>query len=152
MKIVKFFLDGNSFTGSQIFYTLLGMAVAFGVSVYSIQFLMSYVRRHNFKFSDITELFWELSCWHTLVLRLSPYKECSVSEHLPEQTDGTETEHFYLLFNHIGNLIDQAFAFLPAKTGIGDGLSVAVLSDLMAAGLDVASIIRPFTRWRISLE
>lgn len=26
------------------------MAVAFGVSVYSIQFLMSYVRRHNFKF------------------------------------------------------------------------------------------------------
>ena len=25
------------------------MAVAFGVSVYSIQFLMSYVRRHNFK-------------------------------------------------------------------------------------------------------
>ena len=69
LKIVKFFLDGNSFTGSQIFYTLLGMAVAFGVSVYSIQFLMSYVRRHNFKFSDITELFWELSCWHTLVLR-----------------------------------------------------------------------------------
>ena len=58
-------------------------------------------------------------------------KECSVSEHLPEQTDGTETEHFYLLFNHIGNLIDQAFAFLPAKTGIGDGLSVAVLSDLL---------------------
>lgn len=50
LKIVKFFLDGNSFTGSQIFYTLLGMAVAFGVSVYSIQFLMSYVRRHNFKF------------------------------------------------------------------------------------------------------
>ena len=45
---------------------------------------------------------------------------------------------FYLLFNHIGNLIDQAFAFLPAKTGIGDGLSVAVLSDLMAAGLHVA--------------
>ena len=43
LKIVKFFLDGNSFT-------LLGMAVAFGVSVYSIQFLMSYVRRHNFKF------------------------------------------------------------------------------------------------------
>ena len=50
LKIVKFFLDGNSFTGPQIFYTLLGMAVAFGVSVYSIQFLMSYVRRHDFKF------------------------------------------------------------------------------------------------------
>lgn len=50
LKIVKFFLDGNSFTGPQIFYTLLGMAIAFGVSVYSIQFLMSYVRRHDFKF------------------------------------------------------------------------------------------------------
>ena len=50
LKIVKFFLDGNSFTGPQIFYTPLGMAVAFGVSVYSIQFLMSYVRRHDFKF------------------------------------------------------------------------------------------------------
>ena len=50
LKIVKFFLDGNSFTGPQIFYTLLGMAVAFGVSVYSIQFLMCYVRRHDFKF------------------------------------------------------------------------------------------------------
>ena len=50
LKIVKFFLDGNSFTGPQIFYTLLGMAVAFGVSVYSIQILMSYVPRHDFKF------------------------------------------------------------------------------------------------------
>ena len=50
LKIVKFFLDGNSLTGPQIFYPLLGMAVAFGVSVYSIQFLMSYVRRHDFKF------------------------------------------------------------------------------------------------------
>ncbi|MBP7989263.1 MAG: undecaprenyl-diphosphatase, partial [Enterocloster sp.] len=49
-KIVTVFLDGDSFTGSQLFDTLLGMAVAFGVSVYSIQFLMSYVRRHNFKF------------------------------------------------------------------------------------------------------
>ena len=26
------------------------MAIAFGVSVYSIQFLMGYVRRHDFKF------------------------------------------------------------------------------------------------------
>ena len=37
-------------TGPQIFYTILGMAIAFGVSVYSIQFLMGYVRRHDFKF------------------------------------------------------------------------------------------------------
>ena len=32
------------------FYTILGMLIAFGVSVYSIQFLMGYVRRHDFKF------------------------------------------------------------------------------------------------------
>lgn len=50
LKIVKFFLKGNMFTGPQVFYTLLGMGIAFVVSVYSIRFLMSYVRRHDFKF------------------------------------------------------------------------------------------------------
>lgn len=50
LKLVKFFVKGNVLTGPQIFYTILGMAIAFGVSVYSIQFLMGYVRRHDFKF------------------------------------------------------------------------------------------------------
>ena len=50
LKIVKFFLEGNVFTAPQVFYTLLGMLIAFVVSVYSIRFLMSYVRRHDFKF------------------------------------------------------------------------------------------------------
>ena len=50
LKIVKFFLEGNGLNGPQIFYILLGMAVAFGVSVYSIRFLMGYVRSHDFKF------------------------------------------------------------------------------------------------------
>ena len=50
LKLVKFFIKGNALTGPQIFYTILGMLVAFGVSVYSIQFLMGYVRRHDFKF------------------------------------------------------------------------------------------------------
>lgn len=50
LKIVKYFAAGNTFTGSQTFYTILGMLIAFGVSVYSIQFLMSYVRKHDFKF------------------------------------------------------------------------------------------------------
>ena len=44
LKLVKFFIKGNALTGPQ------GMLVAFGVSVYSIQFLMGYVRRHDFKF------------------------------------------------------------------------------------------------------
>ena len=50
LKIVKCFLEGNVFTAPQVFYTLLGMLIAFVVSVYSIRFLMSYVRRHDFKF------------------------------------------------------------------------------------------------------
>ncbi len=50
LKLVKYLIEGNGFSGPQVFYLLLGMAVAFGVSVYSIKFLMSYVRRNNFKF------------------------------------------------------------------------------------------------------
>ena len=41
LKLVKYFL---------VFYLLFGMLVAFGVSVYSIKFLMNYVRRNDFKF------------------------------------------------------------------------------------------------------
>lgn len=50
LKIVKFLLNGGAFTGVDITYLLLGMVVAFVVSVYSIKFLMGYIRRHDFKF------------------------------------------------------------------------------------------------------
>ncbi|MCD7909146.1 MAG: undecaprenyl-diphosphate phosphatase [Clostridium sp.] len=50
LKLVKYFLDGNSFSGPQIFYTVFGMFIAFIVSVYSIKFLMNYVRKNDFKF------------------------------------------------------------------------------------------------------
>ena len=50
LKIVKFFLEGGGFSFAEFFYLLLGMAVAFGVSVYSIKFLMGYIRKHDFKF------------------------------------------------------------------------------------------------------
>lgn len=50
LKLVKFFLNGNSFTVVQVVYMLLGMVVAFLVSVYSIKFLMGYIRNHDFKF------------------------------------------------------------------------------------------------------
>lgn len=46
LKIVKF---GFHFTGGEIFILLFGMIVAFLVSVYSIKFLMSYIRRNDFK-------------------------------------------------------------------------------------------------------
>lgn len=47
LKIVKY---GMNFNGAQIFYLLLGMVIAFVVSVYSIKFLMGYIRQHDFKF------------------------------------------------------------------------------------------------------
>ncbi|GLB29964.1 undecaprenyl-diphosphatase [Lacrimispora amygdalina] len=47
LKIIKF---GFNFTGAQIFYLILGMVVAFAVSVYAIKFLMGYIRQHDFKF------------------------------------------------------------------------------------------------------
>ena len=47
LKIVKY---GLHFTGPQVFYLLLGMVVAFIVSVYAIRFLMGYIRKHDFKF------------------------------------------------------------------------------------------------------
>lgn len=45
LKIVKF---GFGFTGTQLAVLLLGMAVAFAVSVAAIKFLMSYIKKHDF--------------------------------------------------------------------------------------------------------
>jgi len=70
LKIVKY---GLNFTGSQIFYLLFGMIVAFAVSVYSIKFLMGYIRQH-----DITELFWAEWCWFTSQIR--PFSGCPEKE------------------------------------------------------------------------
>lgn len=51
LKIIKFIaVDGMAFQAYEVFYLLFGMAVAFGVSVYSIKFLMEYVKQHDFKF------------------------------------------------------------------------------------------------------
>ena len=50
LKIVKFFMAGNVFTGVEFFYMITGMLIAFVVSIYSIKFLMDYIRRNDFKF------------------------------------------------------------------------------------------------------
>ena len=50
LKIVKFIIEGASFQMYEIFYLIFGMIVAFGVSIYSIKFLMEYVKQHDFKF------------------------------------------------------------------------------------------------------
>lgn len=46
LKLVKF---GLGFTAAEIFTLVFGMVVAFLVSVYSIKFLMSYIRRNDFR-------------------------------------------------------------------------------------------------------
>ncbi len=46
LKLVKF---GFHFTGAEIFSLILGMLVAFLVSVYSIRFLLGWIRKNDFK-------------------------------------------------------------------------------------------------------
>lgn len=46
LKIVKF---GLSFSGMEIVILLVGMIVAFIVSLFIIKFLMSYIKKHDFK-------------------------------------------------------------------------------------------------------
>lgn len=46
LKILKF---GFAFTGQEIVVLLVGCAVAFAVSVLVIKFLMSYIKKHDFK-------------------------------------------------------------------------------------------------------
>lgn len=50
LKITKYVMGNGMFTGPQVFYLLLGMIIAFVVSVYSIKFLMGYIKKHDFKF------------------------------------------------------------------------------------------------------
>ena len=46
LKLVKF---GFHFTGTELFYLILGMLVAFFVSVYSIRFLLGWIRKNDFR-------------------------------------------------------------------------------------------------------
>ena len=45
IKMLKF---GFSFTGAQIFILLLGMLISFVVALYTVKYLMGYIRRHDF--------------------------------------------------------------------------------------------------------
>lgn len=46
LKLLKF---GFSFTGEELVILVVGMVVAFGVSVAVIRFLMGYIKKHDFK-------------------------------------------------------------------------------------------------------
>lgn len=49
-NIFKFFIDGQSMKGAEVFYLILGMVIAFSISVYTIKFLAAYIKRHDYKF------------------------------------------------------------------------------------------------------
>ena len=50
LKIVKYVLkDEGGFTASQLGVLLIGMIVAFVVSIFVIKFLMDYIKKHDFK-------------------------------------------------------------------------------------------------------
>ena len=46
LKIVKF---GFTFTGAEACVLIVGMVVAFVVSVFVIKFLMDYIKKHDFQ-------------------------------------------------------------------------------------------------------
>ena len=48
LKILKFILDYGWFTGVELGYILIAMAVAFAVSLAAVKFLMSFVKKHSF--------------------------------------------------------------------------------------------------------
>ena len=46
LKLLKF---GLAFTGLELAVLIVGMVVAFGVSIFAIKFLMGYIKKHDFK-------------------------------------------------------------------------------------------------------
>jgi undecaprenyl-diphosphatase len=46
LKLIKF---GFAFTGTEVIILVVGMAVAFVVSILAIKFLMGYIKKHDFK-------------------------------------------------------------------------------------------------------
>ncbi len=49
LKLLKFLLAGGGFIGAELWYLLIGALVAFAVSLLIIKFLMSFVKKHDFK-------------------------------------------------------------------------------------------------------
>jgi undecaprenyl-diphosphatase len=49
IKTLKFFLDGGSFTGFELLVLAVGSIVAFIVSILAIKFLLSYIKKRDFK-------------------------------------------------------------------------------------------------------
>ncbi|MFC6206353.1 undecaprenyl-diphosphate phosphatase [Levilactobacillus tongjiangensis] len=60
LKVLKYFLHGNHFTGSQLIVLFTGVIVSFMVAYLSIKFLLRYIRNNDFK----------LFGWYRIILGL----------------------------------------------------------------------------------
>ena len=49
IKVLQYIADGNTFSGTELAILAVGMVSAFIVSVLAIKFLLSYIRKHDFK-------------------------------------------------------------------------------------------------------
>ena len=49
IKLIKFFADGLTFTAYELVILGIGCLVSFVVSVFAIKFLVSYIKKHDFK-------------------------------------------------------------------------------------------------------
>ena len=49
LKIFSFLKDGGRFSGPEAIYLFVGMVVSFAVSIIVIRFLMSFIKKHDFK-------------------------------------------------------------------------------------------------------
>lgn len=49
IKVLQYFADGNTFSSSEIAILVIGMVTAFIVSILAIKFLLSYIKKHDFK-------------------------------------------------------------------------------------------------------
>ena len=49
LKMIKFFFAGSAVTAEQLIVLALGTATSFAVSLMTVKFLVSFVRRHSFE-------------------------------------------------------------------------------------------------------
>ena len=49
LKIVKYFAAGNTFSGTEVLFTVTGMVTAFIISILSVRFLLRFIRTNDFK-------------------------------------------------------------------------------------------------------
>ena len=71
LKILKF---GFSFTGTEVLILVVGMVVAFVVSILAIKFLMGYIKKHDFKAFGWYRIVLVRWCWFILWVRLYWHK------------------------------------------------------------------------------